>query len=75
MADDANSYMAYSGSFEVDEATQTLTHHMDVSLNPTWLGQAQERFVKMDGNKVVIAAYINTALLTWRKFKKHDTKA
>ena len=46
MAAAAHGYLAYSGRFEVDEEKQELTHHMEVSMNPTWLGQSQPRIAK-----------------------------
>lgn len=43
MAEAAHGYMAYSGRFEVDEGQGVVTHHMEVSMNPSWEGQAQPR--------------------------------
>lgn len=67
----AKGYMAYSGQYEVNEETQTLTHHMDVSMNPTWLGQAQERYIKLDDNKIIITAPNNSAILIWERAEDH----
>ena len=49
---EASSYIAYSGPFHVDEAKQTLTHSMFVSLFPNWTGQTQPRQVKLDGDEL-----------------------
>ena len=49
-AEEAGGYIAYSGPFHVDEAKRTLTHSMDVSLFPGWLGQTQPRVVKIEGS-------------------------
>jgi hypothetical protein len=66
MAAAAHGYLAYSGRFEVDEEKQELTHHMDVSMNPTWLGQSQPRIAKIDGDTVVIFNGIKTEdKITW----------
>lgn len=67
MSEAAHGYLAYSGRFEVEEATQTLKHHMEVSMNPTWLDNIQERYVVMEGNQIVIKADSTPATLTWRK--------
>ncbi len=67
MAKAAKGYMAYSGRYEIDEKTNTLTHHMDVSMNPTWLGQAQERFVKLEDDTITITASANNAVLVWKR--------
>ena len=51
MATAAEGYMAYSGPYEVDEQNKVVTHHMTVSMNPTWLGDSQQRYVNLkEGN-------------------------
>lgn len=47
---EATSYIAYSGPFDVDEENQTLTHTMFVSLFPNWTGQTQPRAVRLEGD-------------------------
>ena len=54
MAAAAHGYLAYSGRFEVDEKNNTLTHHMEVSMNPTWLDQSQPRIAHIHENRIVI---------------------
>jgi hypothetical protein len=44
---EAGGYIAYSGPYAVDEEDQTLTHTMDVSLFPNWIGQTQPRIVEL----------------------------
>jgi hypothetical protein len=51
-AEEASGYIAYSGPFHVDEDHQSLTHSMNVSLFPGWIGQTQPRVVKIDGNRL-----------------------
>jgi hypothetical protein len=46
---EATSYIAYSGPFQVDEAKKTLTHSIFVSLFPNWTGQTQPRAVEVEG--------------------------
>ena len=48
-AEEASGYIAYSAPFHVDEDHQSLTHSMNVSLFPGWIGQTQPRVVKIDG--------------------------
>ncbi len=67
MAAAAEGYMAYAGKFEVNEKEMTLIHQMAVSMNPTWLGQKQARYFKIQGNKVTITTDFNTAVLVWEK--------
>lgn len=73
LAEAAIGYMAYSGPFEINEATQTVTHHMDVSMNPTWLGQAQPRIGTIKDDLL----YIKNGLhpddqLIWKRCPKHS---
>ena len=48
--EEASGYIAYSGSFQVDEMKGTLTHSMFVSLFPNWIGQTQPRLVEICGD-------------------------
>lgn len=54
MAEAASGYIAYAGKFEVNEEEKTLIHHVEVSMNPTWLGQEQPRVTSIEGNKLSI---------------------
>ena len=67
MAKAAKGYMAYSGRFDLNEETNTLTHHMEVSMNPTWLGQAQERYYKLEDDTLTISTPGNFAVLVWKR--------
>jgi hypothetical protein len=42
-------YVAYSGPYDVDESTQTVAHHVQVSVIPSWLGTTQLRHARFDG--------------------------
>ncbi|MGH3494366.1 MAG: lipocalin-like domain-containing protein [Sciscionella sp.] len=72
---EATSYIAYSGPFHVDEAKQTLTHSMFVSLFPDWTGQSQPRVVSIEGDVLHLgtAAPIQSSgktvhsVLTWHR--------
>ena len=67
MAAAAEGYIAYAGKYSVDGENKILKHQMDVSMNPTWLDQVQERYLEIEGNKVTITASVNTAVLVWEK--------
>lgn len=73
MAKAAKGYMAYSGQYEVKE-NNTLIHHMEVSMNPTWLGQKQERYVKLEGDTITITAPANNAVLVWKRAEDHAVR-
>jgi hypothetical protein len=52
----AAGYIAYAGSFTVDEAAAVVEHHVDVSLFPNWIGAVQRRFVDLRGDDLVLEA-------------------
>ncbi|WP_428773319.1 lipocalin-like domain-containing protein [Vibrio sp.] len=52
LANEASSYIAYTGPFDVDEETHSLTHTMFISLFPNWTGQTQPRKVKLEGKSL-----------------------
>lgn len=54
-AEEASGYIAYSGPFHVDEEAKSLTHSMNVSLFPGWVGQTHPRIVKVEGNRLHLA--------------------
>jgi hypothetical protein len=41
-------YIAYSGPYDVDQASQTVSHHVQVSVRPSWLGTTQHRHVQFN---------------------------
>lgn len=44
------SYLAYSGSYDVDESAGKVFHTIAISLYPNWAGMRQARIVTLDGN-------------------------
>ena len=71
----ASGYLAYCGPFHVDERNQLLTHEMQVSLFPNWLGQRQVRLVERDDDLLRLATVTPmtfhgarmTATLVWKR--------
>ncbi|WP_431206708.1 lipocalin-like domain-containing protein [Burkholderia cepacia] len=47
----ARGYIAYSGPFHLDD-DGTLTHEMDVSLFPNWIGNVQQRVFRLDRDRL-----------------------
>lgn len=48
----ANSYISYCGRYELDG--DTVTHHVEMSLFPNWIGQDQVRNLRfVDGNLIL----------------------
>ena len=74
-AEEAVGYVAYSGPFHIDEEKQHLMHSMFVSLFPNWIGQTQNRVVKIEGNMLYLSTdapilsggtQVNS-VLSWRR--------
>jgi len=45
-------YIAYYGTYEVDEANSQMTHHVEGSLFPNWMGDVQTRNYEFDGEQL-----------------------
>jgi len=67
-------YIAYSGPYDVDEQTGMLTHHVQVSVIPSWLGTAQMRQAHFYGRDVLVLSEpkrtpedVITHILTWAR--------
>ncbi len=54
-AAEAETYFAYAGTFDVDEAAGTVTHHVDLALFPGWVGGSQVRAAELDGDRLVLS--------------------
>jgi lipocalin-like protein len=74
MAAAANGYVAYAGRFSVDEAAGTVTHHIELSLSPTWVGTDQIRSVTLrtgrlylQGGSVLINSILQAPHTVWEK--------
>jgi hypothetical protein len=67
-------YEAYFGTYEVDEARGTVTHHVRGSLLPNWTGSDQLRFYEFSDDLLILSTaeipYSGTTLigrLTWKR--------
>jgi hypothetical protein len=47
------SYISYSGRYEVDG--DTVTHHVEMSLFPNWIGREQARNLKFAGGNLILS--------------------
>lgn len=68
--------LAYAGRFSLHG--YTVTHHVEVSLFPNWVGANQERAVSFDGTTLHLEARLEqgtsearTARLSWVRTDKH----
>lgn len=70
MAEAAHGYVAYSGRFELDEENSTVYHTMEVSMNPTWLGDTQPRVFELDGDTLsIVNGDVPNQKLVWQRVK------
>jgi Lipocalin-like domain len=49
-------HASYFGTYEIDEATQTVTHHVQGAWYPNWIGKDQLRYFKFDGSHLVLSS-------------------
>ena len=68
----ARPFIAYCGTYELRDGE--VSHHVEVSLIPNWIGQTLTRRVVLDGHTLVLATpemlidgRTQTATLTWRR--------
>ena len=47
-------YMAYCGSYDVNELKGTIAHILDCSLLPDWVGTIQTRFFQFSENRLLL---------------------
>jgi hypothetical protein len=66
-------YIAYFGTYEVNETGDTVTHHVEGAWHPGWVGGRQVRRLRFDGDLLVLSTDIPKAgtmirhTLTWKK--------
>ena len=48
-------HASYFGSYTIDPATQTVTHHVQGSSYPNWIGNDQIRRFKFDGSRLLLS--------------------
>lgn len=67
-------FFAYCGTFRV--RSNTVTHRVDLSLLPNWIGSEQMRFAELVGDELTLSASFpgddglpQTAALRWRRLK------
>jgi hypothetical protein len=62
-------FVAYFGRYEVDDASQTVTHHVEASLVPSWVGKSLKRRFRWDGARLVLTRAVpgTTDELVWER--------
>ena len=49
-------FIAYFGTFDVDEASTTVIHHVEACLVPSWVGHDLRRKYRLQGNRLLLSA-------------------
>ena len=66
-------YIAYFGTYQVNETQDAVVHHVQGALNPGWVGGRQVRRMRFDGDLLVLSTDVAKGgvfvrhTLTWKK--------
>jgi Lipocalin-like domain len=63
-------FMSYFGTYSVDEATNTVTHHVEAALVPGWVGTSLVRTFQIDSSgQLILTRQVpgETDVLVWRR--------
>jgi Lipocalin-like domain len=71
-------YLAYAGRYDFDPATSTVTHHVQMSVDPQGVGKDLRRKVERSGDRVTLTTINSTPLggeqvynrLTWERVSR-----
>src|SRR5271156_2325337 len=47
-------FVAYFGTFDNEEATQKVVHHVEASLSPSWVGTDLKRSFRFDAGRLIL---------------------
>ena len=57
-----NGFIAYFGTFDVDESSHTVIHHVQACLVPSWVGTDLKRAYRFSANSLVLTATTTSVL-------------
>ena len=66
-------YFAYYGDYTVDEAASTVTHHLEMASEPSFVGASNLRHAKLDVRRLVLSGAMTfegkpaTIEVTWAR--------
>lgn len=65
-----SSYQSYWGTFSVDDEAKVVTHKLEGSLYPKWIGTLQKRHFEFKDNLLILSAEKDNIshIITWEKF-------
>jgi len=72
-----DTFVAYCGTFQLDSAAPVVTHYPTIAWTPSYVGSAQPRPFRLEGDKLIITATkgisdpaIQKRVLVWQRAKK-----
>jgi hypothetical protein len=54
LRDAVTGFVSYFGTFDIDEATHTVVHHIEASLSPSWVGTDLKRSFHFDAGRLIL---------------------
>src|SRR5262249_7159277 len=51
-------YIAYCGTYTVDDESNEVVHHVTAALFPNWIGSEQRRAFEFSGNHLILSARV-----------------
>lgn len=65
----AGGFIAYFGTFDVDEPSTSVIHHVEACLVPSWVGHDLKRKYRFQGNRLMLSAVTSsfTVELVWER--------
>jgi hypothetical protein len=63
-------YIAYFGTFEIDERSRAVIHHIEASLVPSWVGTGLPRTYEFEGRNrltLTVASEHDSTRLVWQR--------
>jgi hypothetical protein len=62
-------FASYFGTFDVDEKAQTVIHHVQAALVPSWVGTDLRRTYRFSGNRLALTASLGSTVteLIWER--------
>jgi len=66
-------YVAYFGTYTVDEASRVVTHHVEASLRPSYAGTDQRRPATLEGDRLTLSDG-KTFRVVWERDRTASTR-
>jgi hypothetical protein len=62
-------FTAYFGTYDIDESSRTVIHHVQASIYPSWVGTDLKRTYEFSGNRLTLTAVSGQGVmrLVWKR--------